>query len=161
MANETTDCSDAKKIGVCLQFVKDGKIYERLLQLVEATDLSGEGTASQLLSILRNEGISPNFMIGHCYEGASTLFGEHVGVQKHVKDQCPTTIHTHCVSHGLSFCIFKVCNKCEIQACMSTIKTCRHIFSYFEKHLSLLHAQIHDQCPDSSHSRLKRHCSTR
>ena len=39
----------------------------------------------------------------------------------------------------------------------------RHIdiFSNSEKHLSLLHAQVNDKCPDSSHSRLKRHCSTK
>ena len=37
----------------------------------------------------------------------------------------------------------------------------RHIgiFFYFEKHLSLLHAQINGKCSDSSHSRLKRRYS--
>ena len=34
-------------------------------------------------------------------------------------------------------------------------------FSNSQKRLSLLHAQIDDKCPDSWHSRLKRHCSTR
>ena len=39
----------------------------------------------------------------------------------------------------------------------------RHIgiFSNSEKRLSLLHAQVNDTCPDSSHSRLKRHCFTK
>ena len=39
MADETIDCSGAEQLSVYLRFVKDGKIYERLLQLVEATDL--------------------------------------------------------------------------------------------------------------------------
>ena len=34
------------------------------------------------------------------------------------------------------------------------------IFSNFQKPLSLLHAQVNDKCPDSSHLILKRHCST-
>ena len=34
------------------------------------------------------------------------------------------------------------------------------IFSNSEKLFSLLHAQVNDKCPDTSHSRLKRHCST-
>ena len=39
----------------------------------------------------------------------------------------------------------------------------RHISIFFnsEKRLSLLHAQVNGKCPDSSHSRLKRHCSTK
>ena len=35
------------------------------------------------------------------------------------------------------------------------------IFSNSEKRLSLLNAQVNDKCPDSSHSRLKHHCSTK
>ena len=35
------------------------------------------------------------------------------------------------------------------------------IFSSSEKCFSLLHAQFNDKCPDSLHSRLKRHCSTK
>ena len=39
----------------------------------------------------------------------------------------------------------------------------RHIgiFSNSKKRLSLLHAQVNDRCPDSSHSPLKRNCSTK
>ena len=39
----------------------------------------------------------------------------------------------------------------------------RHIGIYSdpEKRLSLPHAQVDDKCPDSSHSRLNRHCSTK
>ena len=35
------------------------------------------------------------------------------------------------------------------------------IFSNSQKRLSLLHAQVNDKCPDSSHSPLKRNCSTK
>ena len=39
----------------------------------------------------------------------------------------------------------------------------RHIgiFSSSQKRLSLLHAQVNDKCPDSSHSPLKHNCSTK
>ena len=77
MVDETIDCSGAEQLSVCLRFVKDGKIYERLLQLVEATDLSGAEIARQLLNILRNLRINPNFMIGQCYDGTSAMSGQH------------------------------------------------------------------------------------
>ena len=35
------------------------------------------------------------------------------------------------------------------------------IFSNSQKRLSLLHSQVDDKCPDSSHSPLKRNCSTK
>ena len=101
VADETIYCSGAEQLSVCLRFVKHGKIYERLLQLVEVTDLSGAGIASQLLNILRNVGINPHFMIGQSYDGASTMSGQHNGVQKHIEDQCPIALYTHCVSHRL------------------------------------------------------------
>ena len=52
------------------------------------------------------------------------------------------------------------CNVREIQACVSTMKDIG-IFSDSEKRLSLLHAQVDDKCLGSSHSRLKRHRSTK
>ena len=137
------------------------KIYERSLQLVEATDQSGAGITSQLLNILRNVGINPLFMIGQCYDGASATSGQHNGVQKHIKDQCPVAIYTNCVSHRLNLCIVEACNVRQIQACMSVMKDISVFFSNFQKHLSQSHAQIDDKCPDSLHSRLKSHCSTR
>ena len=44
---------------------------------------------------------------------------------------------------------------------MSTIKNILVFFSNSEKRLSLLHAQANGKCSDSSHSRLKRHFSTK
>ena len=161
MANETIDCSGAEQLSVCLRFAKDGKIYERLLQVMEATDLSDAGIASKLLNILQNVGIDPHFVIGQCYDGASAMSGQHNGVQKQIKGQCPTAIYTHCVFHRLNLCIVKACNVREIQACMSVMKDLSVFFSNSQKRLSLLHAQIDDKFPDSSHSRLNRHCSTR
>ena len=128
---------------------------------METTGLSGAGIASQLLNILRNLGINPHFMICQCYNGASAISGQHNGVQKHIKDQRPTAIYTHCAFHRLNFCIVKACNVREIQACMSVVKDISVFLSNSQKRLSLLHAQIDDKCPDSSHSRLNRHCSTR
>ena len=49
----------------------------------------------------------------------------------------------------------------EILAWVNTMKDISVFFSNFQKRLSLLHAQVNDKCSDSSHSRLKRHCSTK
>ena len=161
MADETIYCSGSEQLSVCLRFVKDGKIYEGLLQRVEATDLSGAGIARQLLNILRNVGINPHFMIGQCYDGVSAMSSQPNGVQKLIKDQCPTAMYTHCVSHRLNLPIAKACDVREIQACMSVMKDISVFFSNSQKRFSLLHAQIDGKYPNSSHSRLKRHCSTR
>ena len=41
------------------------------------------------------------------------------------------------------------------------MKSISVFFSYSQKRLSLLHAQVNDKCPDSLHSPLKRNCSTK
>ena len=41
------------------------------------------------------------------------------------------------------------------------MKDISDFFSKSENRLSLLHAEVNGRCPDSSHSRLKRHCSTK
>ena len=69
MAGETMDCADLEQLSVCMRYVRDGKVYERLLQLVEASYCSGAGIARQLLEILVNVGINRNFMVGQCYDG--------------------------------------------------------------------------------------------
>ena len=79
-------------------------------------------------------------MIGQCNDGASAMFGQHNGVQKHIKDQCSTAIYTQCVSHRLNLCIVKVCNVREIQARISVMKDISVFFSNSQKRLSLLHA---------------------
>ena len=43
----------------------------------------------------------------------------------------------------------------------SNMKDILVFFCNSEKRLSLLHAQVNGKCPVSSHSRLKRHCSTK
>ena len=53
------------------------------------------------------------------------------------------------------------CNVREIQACVSTTKDILVFFSNSEKLFSLQDAQLNGKCPDSSPSRLKRHCSTK
>ena len=89
------------------------------------------------------------------------MSGQHNGVQKHIRDQYPKAIYTHCASHRLNLCIVKACNVREIQSAMCTMKDIATFFSNSSKRLSTLHSYISRKCPDSSHSRLKRHCTTR
>ena len=161
MADETTDCSGMEQTSICLRYVRDGKLHERLLQLVEAPDLSGSGIATQLLTILEKVGINPNYMIGQCYDGAAAMSGQHNKVQKHIRDQYPKAIYTHCASHRLNLCIVKACNVREIQSAMCTMNDIASFFSNSSKRLSTLHSYISRKCPDSLHSRLKRHCTTK
>ena len=160
-ADETTDISGVEQLSVCLRYVYSGKLHERLLQLVEAPDLSGSGIATQLLTVLQNVGIDSNFMLGQCYDGAASMSGQRNGVQKHIRDKYPHALYTRCVSHRLNLCIAKACSIREIQVAMCTMKGISIFFSTSSKCLSILHSQIEPICPNSSHSRLKRDCSTR
>ena len=49
MADETTDSAGLEQLNVYVRYVRNDKVYERLLQLVEASDCSGAGIARQQL----------------------------------------------------------------------------------------------------------------
>ena len=144
-----------------MRCVRNGKVYERLLQLVEVSDCSDAGIARQLLEILENVGINRNFVVGQCYNGAASMSGHNNGVQKHIKDQYPSAIYTHCALHRLNLCIDKACNVIEIQANIILTKEISVFFSNSAKPLSLIQAQIENKCSKFSHLRLKKNCSTR
>ena len=108
MADETTDCAGLEQLSVCMRYVRNSKVYERLLLLVEVSDCFGAGIAQQLLKVLENVGVNRNFMVGQCYDGAASISGHKNGVLKHIKDQYPSAIYMHCALHRLNLCIVQV-----------------------------------------------------
>ena len=103
LADETTDVSRKEQLTVCLRYVHpDFTIRERFLCFAEAPDLTGMGLSVQLLRILRECHIDTNNMVGQGYDGAAAMSGHMNGVQKHIREQCPSAVYVHCASHSLN-----------------------------------------------------------
>ena len=67
------------------------------------------------------------------------------------------TVHPH----RLNLCPLKACKVRDIQSAMTMTKEIAVFFRDSNKRLPILHRQISIECPESSHSRLKKHCCTR
>jgi len=102
LADETSYFSQKEQLAVCIRYEKDCAIFERFLCFELAPDLTGDGLAAQLLSVLDAVGLDKDCLIGQGCDGAAAMSGQQNGVQKHVRDQCPATIYVHCSSHALS-----------------------------------------------------------
>ena len=100
-------------------------------------------------------------MVGQYYDGATAMSDHKNGVQKFIQDRFPIALFSHCASHRLNLCLLKTCKVRDIQSAMTMMKEIAVFFRYSNKRLPILHHQISIECPESSHSRLKKHCCTR
>ena len=162
LADETTDMSGKEQLSVCLRYVlPDISLRERLLTFQQAPDLTGAGLATQLLAILRENGVDIGRMVGQGYDGTAVMSGCANGVQKHISDQCPAATYGHCASHALNLCLVKAGTVRQIQATVATMADITTLFSVSKQRLAFLQTSISEKCPSRSRTRLKRHCATR
>lgn len=71
-------------------------IKEIFLYFLHLEGINGEKIAETLLKSLQNNDIDVS---RQCYDGASAMSSERVGVQKRVRDLSPRAIYVHCNSH--------------------------------------------------------------
>ena len=122
LADETTDFSRQEQLSVCLRYVtKDFSVKERFLCFAVAHDVTGSGLANQLLLILSEAGVDKTNMVGQAYDGAASMSGKNNGVQKHIRDVCPSAAYVHCSSHILNLCLAKAATIPSIRSAIAVM----------------------------------------
>ena len=118
LCDKTTDSSHHEQLCICLRFVNfDGAkhtIREEFLDFQSVTDLTGEGLANKILSLIRLHGLDPAKMVGQGYDGASSMSGCFNGVQKIVRDSAHLAVYVHCASHVLNFVLNTAASASEV-----------------------------------------------
>ncbi|KAJ8017779.1 52 kDa repressor of the inhibitor of the protein kinase [Holothuria leucospilota] len=100
-------------------------------------------------------------MVGQGYDGAAAMSGHKNGVQKHIQDECPSAVYTHCVSHSLNLCLMKAGEVPDINKAVTLMHEIAVFYNDSNKRLLNLESAIKQECSQSSHARLKLHCTTR
>ncbi len=59
------------------------------------------------MDVLLRFGLDISFVIGQAYDGASTLSGQHAGVQALIKEKAPMAGYFHCYAHRLELVLQK------------------------------------------------------
>ena len=167
MADETTDVAGHEQLTVVIRYVFENNIREQFICFARADDLTGEGLAQQIMSILHQSGINSSKMIGQGYDGASSMSGVACGVQAMIRQSHPAACYVHCAAHALNLTISKAS---EVQAIRNAFGVMCEVVTFFRLspkrsrllEQNILHGQSNeDPQVKSQVKHLKKLCDTR
>ena len=163
LADETTDASHKEQLCICFRYVveKDHKhlIREEFVQFENATDLTGAGLSSQILSIIRKFGLNPDYLVGQGYDGAAAMSGRLNGVQALIKEEARHAVYVHCSSHTLNLVLNSSSSVPEIRDMFSTVQECINFINDSVKRRDAMAQQLQES--GSTLTKLKTFCETR
>ena len=126
LCDETTDSGHQEQLCLCLRFVDyvnaKHTIREEFIQFQSALDLTGEGLATKILSILRAHNLDVQYMVGQGYDGAASMAGCFNGVQTKVREVAPMATYVHCASHALNLVLNTGSSVSDIRNMFGTVR---------------------------------------
>ena len=69
-----------------------GQIREDFLSFIKMEGVRAADIEDAIIKLLQDVGLSPDFLRGQGYDGASTMSGEREGVQKRILDRQPKAL---------------------------------------------------------------------
>lgn len=106
IADETTDISTKEQLSFTLRYVDEHlKSDEIFLGLYEMRSTTGEAITDAIIDILRRFDLDITFCRGQCYDGASNMKGQYLGVQSRIKSLEPRATYVHCFNHSLNLAL--------------------------------------------------------
>ena len=102
MADTTPDVSNKDQLAVAVRYLDtNDQPVERLIQVKEVTDKTGEGMANEILSLLANCKIDNSMLCFQTYDSASDMSGIYNGAQKKLSEKVEREIiYVPCIAHG-------------------------------------------------------------
>lgn len=105
MVDSTQDIAVMDQLAVCVRYVVQGKVYERLLEIVVVNDSSGLALYELIKLNLSKCGIATPNIIACSFDGANNMKGCYNGLQAHLKKDNEDLIYTHCMAHVLNLVV--------------------------------------------------------
>ena len=142
IANETLDRGKKEQMTICLRYVikdltKGIVILEDPVRIIDLIDnirttqhlepleevrLTGKNMGTVILNALTNLGLDLQKCIGQCYDGASSMSSEKVGVVAEVKKYAPNADYIHCFLHNLNLGASSVVKDLHLQHAHATVQ---------------------------------------
>lgn len=130
MEDGTKDKINRENIALAIRYVKNGKPYESLLAIENATSLNAPYFVRMTLDILKSLNINCDYMLSQCYDGASVMSGSKGGVQTLIQKELNRSIpYVHCYNHQLHLVIVKAVS--EVTEVSQYFDQCRLIHKIF------------------------------
>jgi hypothetical protein len=105
--DETTHISVKKCLAILVRYtdIRTKVVRDRLLSLMEVTDLTAEGILQAVLAVLSKLDIPFQNLMGFEADNASVMMGKHAGVQAKLKQMVNENIFVvGCICHSLHLC---------------------------------------------------------
>jgi hypothetical protein len=91
-------------------------------------------------------GLGKTNLVEQVFDGATTMFGHHSGVQRFIVDKCPTAVYLHRSAHALNLCLAKASDVLEIRAAIATMHKLAVFHKNSNKRLLNLQSNIDVEC---------------
>ena len=146
LCDETTDSSHKEQLCLCVRFVSESEgrhtLKEEFVQFQAADDLTGDGLANQILSLLNSHGLNLSKLVGQGYDGASAMSGHINGVQANVRKQAALATYVHCSSHVLNLVLNTGSDVHEMRDMFAVIKEVTNFINDSAKRRTIFAASL-------------------
>lgn len=141
MADESSDINGVEELSLCVRYINSTGIIEQFLGCWPLQSTKAVDITEAIVSHLHSFGLDPADIVAASFDGASTMSGEHGGVQALLKAYAPNLLFVHCRSHLLQLALVKACDAVpNIKRVLSAVTKLYSLFSHSPRRLNMLKA---------------------
>ena len=104
-ADEVTDISNSEQLGFVLQYVKDGKLIERLIEYIECSSITSAALCEDITGTLLKLNLRLEDTVSQTYDGAANFSGHIKGCAKLFQATVDHAQYFHCSNHDLNLAL--------------------------------------------------------
>lgn len=103
--DSTQDIGVHDQASICIRYLYNGEIKERLFAVVNVINSSGKALFELLKDCFNQHGLHLDKVVGESFDGASNMSGSFSGLQSLIKSINNKSVYIWCYSHVLNLCI--------------------------------------------------------
>ena len=108
-ADEVTDISNSEQLGLVLQYVKDGKPIERLIEYIKCSSITGAALCEDIKETLLKLNLQIEDTVSQTYDGAANFSGHIKGCAKLCQATVDHAQYFLCSNHDLNLALCHTC----------------------------------------------------
>jgi hypothetical protein len=157
----TQDISVHEQISFCVRYVdQEFNIRESFLGFWDSPRSDAASLFGVVQNVFSEVGLSFSMLRGQCYDGASTMAGQHTGLATRILELQPLAPFTHCWNHQFNLILVHACS--PVKHVRNTLNTVQSVYKFFcsHKRQDIFRSKQAENSEDRVRT-LKSHCDTR
>lgn len=112
--DSTFDVSHREQLSFIVRYLFDGKIYERLIAIVESPYTTGQALFELFNKVMDNCNLDwKNNLVGQSYDGAANMRGTYNGLQAKIYNINTRAVYIWCYAHHLNLIVLSAVGSCK------------------------------------------------